>query len=413
MIGDDIDVLVVGAGPAGLSAARVLGERGVGRVLVVDREAAPGGIPRFCPHPTFGLTDFFRPMSGPAYAQRLAARVAPDTLQLGTTVTAIAPDGCVTLSGNDGERRIAPRRVLLATGIRETPRSARLVSGDRPLNVMTTGALQRMVAVSHSLPFERPVIVGTELVSFSAVLTLRDCGVRVVAMIEESDRIRTLRPADTLTEIGAALCSRAPARLHQRNGQRLAAPVGHRGGLLRRDHRHRLRRGDLHRPLRARGVAARGAPPRPDGCRQPRPGRRPVLAARRAAALCGGQYPEERRDRGLVRPRRCRGRRRHRRRPARQERGSRAPHSRRRARSGEARHAVGHCRARPHARPAAFHGAHGAFGDGSPDAFGGRPHGVALAALHRASRAAPPRLARPARSHWLETIAVGFDEGRG
>jgi NADPH-dependent 2,4-dienoyl-CoA reductase/sulfur reductase-like enzyme len=200
MIADDIDVLVIGAGPAGLSAARVLKERGVARVLVVDREAEPGGIPRFCPHPTFGLTDYFRPMSGPAYARHLAARVDPQSISTQTTVTSIASDLRVTLSRADGEREVAPKRILLATGIRETPRSARLVSGDRPLNVLTTGALQRMVAVSHHLPFQRPVIVGTELVSFSAVLTLRDCGVTPVAMLESESRIRTLRPADTLTQ---------------------------------------------------------------------------------------------------------------------------------------------------------------------------------------------------------------------
>jgi pyruvate/2-oxoglutarate dehydrogenase complex dihydrolipoamide dehydrogenase (E3) component len=197
----DPDVLVIGAGPAGLSAARVLKERGVDRVLVVDREVEPGGIPRFCPHPTFGLTDYFRPMSGPSYVKRLASQVDPATISTQTTVTVITPELRVTLSRPDGEQEIAPKRILLATGIRETPRSARLVSGDRPLNVLTTGALQRMVAVSHHLPFQHPVIVGTELVSFSAVLTLRDCGVRPVAMVESDDRIRTLKPADTLTQM--------------------------------------------------------------------------------------------------------------------------------------------------------------------------------------------------------------------
>ena len=199
MIAKDIDVLVVGAGPAGLSAAAVLAARGIERVTVVDREAEPGGIPRFCPHPTFGLTDYFRPMSGPAYARRLAGKVDPQRIATETTVTAISADLVVTLSTLEGEQQVEPKRVLLATGIRETPRAARLVSGDRPLNVLTTGALQRMVAVSHDLPFQRPLIVGTELVSFSAVLTLRDCGVTPVAMIESGPRIRTLKPADTLT----------------------------------------------------------------------------------------------------------------------------------------------------------------------------------------------------------------------
>ena len=201
MSAEPTDVLVIGAGPAGLSAARVLASRGIGKVLVVDREVEPGGIPQFCPHATFGLSDYLRPMSGPNYARRLAARVDPELIRTGTTVTSISSDLTVTLSSSQGEAEARPKRILLATGIRETPRAARLVSGDRPLNVLTTGALQRMVAESHSLPFRRPLIVGTELVSFSAVLTLRDCGVRAIAMIESAERIQTLRPADTLTSV--------------------------------------------------------------------------------------------------------------------------------------------------------------------------------------------------------------------
>jgi thioredoxin reductase len=195
------DVLVIGAGPAGLSAARVLASRGIGKVMVVDREVEPGGIPRFCPHATFGLTDYLRPMSGPNYARHLAARVDSKFIHTGTTVTSISSDLVVMMSSARGEAEVQPKRILLATGIRETPRAARLISGDRPLNVLTTGALQRMVAESHELPFRRPLIVGTELVSFSALLTLRDCGVKAIAMVESAERIQTLRPAGAVTSL--------------------------------------------------------------------------------------------------------------------------------------------------------------------------------------------------------------------
>lgn len=43
----DPAVLVVGAGPAGLAAAAEMARRGVRDVLVIDRDDAPGGLPRF------------------------------------------------------------------------------------------------------------------------------------------------------------------------------------------------------------------------------------------------------------------------------------------------------------------------------------------------------------------------------
>ena len=91
---------------------------------------------------------------------------------------------------------IEGRMVLLATGIRETPRSARLVSGTRPPGVMNTGAFQELVYAGGMKPFARPLIVGTELVSFSALMTARHAAIRPVAMIEENERITARRPGD-------------------------------------------------------------------------------------------------------------------------------------------------------------------------------------------------------------------------
>ena len=67
------DVLIIGGGPAGLTAAASLAPRVDGHVLVVDREAAAGGIPRHSDHPGYGIRDLKRFLSGPAYARRLVA----------------------------------------------------------------------------------------------------------------------------------------------------------------------------------------------------------------------------------------------------------------------------------------------------------------------------------------------------
>lgn len=186
---EEVDVAIVGAGPAGLSAAFELRRRGATRVVVLEREGEAGGVPRHCGHPPFGWQEYRRILSGPAYAARLRADAQGLDIRLRTTVTALGQGGRLELATPEGRNALKARRVILATGARETPRSARLVGGTRPIGVTTTGALQAMVYLKNRAPFERPLIVGTELVSFSAVLTCRKAGMRPVAMVEETDRV--------------------------------------------------------------------------------------------------------------------------------------------------------------------------------------------------------------------------------
>ncbi|WP_329031772.1 NAD(P)/FAD-dependent oxidoreductase [Streptomyces sp. NBC_01725] len=189
-----VDVLVVGAGPAGLALASRLAATGSAGVEVVDREDEPGGVPRHCFHSGFGPRGPGRPVTGPAYARHWAdaAVHAGATLRTGVTVTGWSDtEGPATgpltvdVTSPAGLERITARAVVLATGARERARAARLVPGTRPAGVFTTGELQRTVRVRHRPVGRRAVVVGAESVSYSAVRTLREAGVEVVAMVTE------------------------------------------------------------------------------------------------------------------------------------------------------------------------------------------------------------------------------------
>ncbi|SEG82182.1 Thioredoxin reductase [Actinacidiphila yanglinensis] len=184
------DVLVVGAGPAGLTAAARLAGRTGADVLVLDRADTPGGVPVHTAHTGFGLRDLHRVLSGPAYAARLAgaARAAGADLRGRAMVTGWSGPRQVEATTPDGLLRVRARAVLLATGARERPRPARLVPGDRPQGVLTTGQLQQLVHGSGRHVGERAVVVGAEPVSWSAVLTLRAAGCRTVLMTSRYDR---------------------------------------------------------------------------------------------------------------------------------------------------------------------------------------------------------------------------------
>lgn len=190
------DVIIIGAGPSGLAAARSLLEQGIKNVLLIERESEAGGVPRHCRHPTFGLLTYFRPMKGHQWASRNLDYVQGKyEIRTNTTVINIKPAGEIDISSNLGHETLRGKRIIIATGVRETPRHARLVSGLRPQGVLTTGALQQFIYLRKLKPGLQPVIVGSELVSFSAIWTLRHAGIKALALIDEHTRPIAFRPS--------------------------------------------------------------------------------------------------------------------------------------------------------------------------------------------------------------------------
>ncbi len=197
------DVAIVGSGPAGLSTAIQLKKLGVSDIVVLERSEEAGGNPRHCGHSPFGFREFKRIYLGPAYARKIVetARKLGVRIALNTSVTSLGENGLLTLSTPDGKAQLQAKNVVLTTGTREMPRAPRFVSGQRPLGVVTTGALQSMVYLSHKKPFQRPVIVGSELVAFSAIATCRHIGIKPVAMLENNPRVTAYSALQLLPRI--------------------------------------------------------------------------------------------------------------------------------------------------------------------------------------------------------------------
>lgn len=190
-------VAVVGGGPAGISACLELGRRGVGGVTLFENESRVGGIPRSA-HIFFGMRDQHRAYTGPAYARRLERLLAATSTQVCTlsTVIEILPDAdsgshTLVVSSERGLELWRARAVLLACGCFEGSRESRLIPGQRPAGVFTTGTLQKLVNLRGLKPGKRAVILGSEHVAFSAALTLRHAGAKVAALIEPQEALQT------------------------------------------------------------------------------------------------------------------------------------------------------------------------------------------------------------------------------
>jgi thioredoxin reductase len=199
--------VIVGGGPAGLAAAIELRRRGIAPVSVIEREAEAGGIPRHSRHTGFGIRDLRRVLSGPAYARRYRELAEAEGVELLRETMVTGWEGRVLrLTGPGGRREIRPPVVILATGCRERPRSARMVPGTRPDGVMTTGTLQQLVHLNGRRVGRRAIVVGAEHVSFSAVATLAEGGASVAGLVTELPRHQSL----AAFRVGAAIRYRAP-----------------------------------------------------------------------------------------------------------------------------------------------------------------------------------------------------------
>lgn len=175
------DILVVGGGAAGMSAALAAAERGRS-VLLAEAEAQLGGVLRQCLHRGFGGG-----MTGPAYARELINRVEDSGVRVrtGASVLELRPDRTALLSGRGGLERVSFGRCVLAAGCRERTIHALPMAGTRPAGVFTAGQAQRMMNLGHNDIGDDIVILGSGDVGQIMARQFVQAGKRVIAVIEQ------------------------------------------------------------------------------------------------------------------------------------------------------------------------------------------------------------------------------------
>jgi NADPH-dependent 2,4-dienoyl-CoA reductase/sulfur reductase-like enzyme len=187
---DACDVVIIGAGPAGLAAAAVAGAAGLS-TLVLDENPSPGGqiYRAIATTPVANRAilgaDYWRGEPLLAAAERSGAKI-----MCGTLAWSLSRDLEIGMSCAGSARMIRARRVIVATGALERPFP---VPGWTLPGVMTVGGAQTLLKASGLVPEGRTVMAGAGPLLWLLAAQLLRAGARITAILDTTPRANYLR----------------------------------------------------------------------------------------------------------------------------------------------------------------------------------------------------------------------------
>ena len=179
------ELIVIGGGAAGLSAAISAYDKGIRDILIIERENELGGILNQCIHNGFGLHTFKEELTGPEFASRFIEGVKERNIAyiLGAMVISLSSHS-VTYVSSSGLVTENSKAIILAAGCRERPRGALNIPGFRPAGIFSAGTAQKLVNIDGYKVGKRVVILGSGDIGLIMARRLTLEGAKVLAVAE-------------------------------------------------------------------------------------------------------------------------------------------------------------------------------------------------------------------------------------
>lgn len=183
----NVNLAIIGGGPAGLAAAYGAYNAGEKDILVIERDEFLGGILNQCIHNGFGLHRFKEELSGPEYASRYIDLIKDTDVKVLSNSMVIdlnADKEILLMNQEDGILKVKAKAVILAMGCRERSRGAISTPGDRVAGIYTAGAAQKYCNIDGYLVGKRVVILGSGDIGLIMARRMTLEGCKVLADVE-------------------------------------------------------------------------------------------------------------------------------------------------------------------------------------------------------------------------------------
>lgn len=184
------DLIVIGAGIAGMTAALSAAKSGIKKILIIEKESTVGGIINQCIHNGFGETLMGERVTGPEYIEFIKDNIKNENIELivNSNVLDISRDKVITyVNPNEGVKEASANVIILALGAREQYSGNVMFSTNLLTGIFTVGEAQRIVNLYGYIPGRNAVITAKDKWGFLLARRLIIEGGSISAVVLEDD----------------------------------------------------------------------------------------------------------------------------------------------------------------------------------------------------------------------------------